>query len=173
MRHIALSHALFATACAALAWGCQKPVEEPPAGPAPAAEAPAAAPAEAPAAAKAAKAMPEAAQTYTIRITPGDAEAGKAATSIVEVTPAPGYKMNKDFPTRLKVEPVEGVTLARSEFEKEDIELSEEALRFEIPFTPAAAGKLDLSAAADFSVCNENACKLIRDEKLAWQVAVR
>lgn len=150
--------------------GCQKPAEKAPEAE-PTAEAPPASPA--PAEPAAAEPAPATAQTYAIKITPGDAEAGKPATSVIEVTPMPGYKMNKDFPTRLAVSPSEGVTLAKSDFEKDDVELSEEVLRFEVPFTAAAAGKLDLAGSADFSVCNENACKLIRDEKLAWQVAVR
>lgn len=152
--------------------GCDKGAEKAPTAKPTAEAAPSAASPE-PAAAPAAAPAPATAQTYNIKITPGDAEAGKQATSVIEVTPMPGYKMNKDFPSRLALEPSQGATLAKTAFEKGDAQLTEELLRFEVPFTAAEAGKLDLSGMADFSVCNENACKLIRDEKLAWQVAVR
>lgn len=151
--------------------GCEKPAEKAPPEAVTAEAAPSAATPTP--AAKPASPLPAAAQTYKIRITPGEAEAGKQATSVIEVTPMPGYKMNKEFPSRLAIEPTEGATLAKSAFEVGDAQLSEEMLRFEIPFTAAEAGKLDLAGSTDFSVCNENACKLIRDEKLAWQVAVR
>ncbi len=165
--------ALFGLTGFGLTVGCDKPAEKTPAtseaAPVAAEKAPTAAAEKAPTPAPA----PAAAQTYKIKITPGDAEAGKQATSVIEVTPMPGYKMNKDFPSKLAVAPADGVTLAKTAFENDDAQLTEEALRFEVPFTAAAAGKLDLAGSADFSVCNENACKLIRDEKLAWQIAVR
>lgn len=170
------SNPILSVACALLVGGlalagCEKPAEKAP----PEAKTAEAAPSTAtpPPAAKKGAAPAPVAQTYKIRITPGEAAAGQPATSVIEVTPMAGYKMNKDFPSRLALDPAEGATLTKTAFEKGDAELSEEMLRFEIPFTPAAAGKLDLSGMADFSVCNEKACKLIRDEKVAWQVAVR
>lgn len=124
----------------------------------------AAAPAPAPATAN---------DAYTVRIVPGDAKAGAPATSVIEVTPGPGYKVNLDFPAKLTFSPPEGVTAEKKAFDKGDAELTEKALRFNVPFTAAAAGTISLSGTADFSVCNDNTCKLIRDEKLAWEVAVK
>lgn len=124
------------------------------------------------AAAPASKAVAEA--QYKVRIIPGEATAGAAATSVVEVTPLPGYKMNKDFPAQIKkLTAPDGVTLPKQTLAMADAELSEKVLRFTVPFTPTKAGQIDLAGLADFSVCNERACKLIRDEKVAWQVAVK
>ncbi len=47
-------------------------------------------------------------QNYTTRIVPGEAKAGAAATSVIEILPAVGYKMNVDFPSRLVVSPLKG-----------------------------------------------------------------
>lgn len=130
-------------------------------------------PAADPAPAAKAGESPAADQTYTVRILPGEAKAGQAATSVVEVTPNPGYKMNLEFPARLKLQVPPGVTAAKSELKRDDADLTEKALRFNVAFTPAEAGKVSLTGSADFSVCNDTTCKLIRDEKLAWEVSVQ
>ena len=113
------------------------------------------------------------AQSYTVRIVAGDAKAGQAGKSVVEVTPAAGFHMNLEFPVRLRVTPPTGLTLGKADLSKEDAELTEAALRFSVPFTATAAGKVSLEALGDFSVCNDTTCKLIRDEKLAWDVDVK
>ncbi len=110
---------------------------------------------------------------YTVRIVAGEAKAGEPATSVVEVTPGPGYHVNTEFPVRLKLVPPAGVTAAKAQLERADAELSEAALRFNVAFTAATAGTVNMAGTADFSVCNDNTCKLIRDEKLAWEVAVK
>ena len=108
-----------------------------------------------------------------MRIVPGDATAGRSSTSVVEVTPSTGYKINLQFPSRLKLEPTAGVKPAKEQLGKDDAEVTEEVLRFNVAFTPASAGKLKMGGTADFSVCNDSTCKLIRDEKLAWEVDVK
>ena len=109
---------------------------------------------------------------YTVRIIPGDAAAGTAAASVVEVKPTPGYKMNTEFPVQIKqLSAPDGVTLPKETLASADAELSEKMLRFTVPFTATKAGQIDLAGLADF--CNERACKLIRDEKVAWQVTVK
>ncbi len=113
------------------------------------------------------------AESYMVRIVPGDAKAGQSGTSVVEVTPSPGYKINLEFPSRLRLEPTAGVKPAKEQFGKEDAEVTEKVLRFNVAFTPASAGKLKMAGTADFSVCNDSTCKLIRDEKLAWEVDVK
>ena len=120
------------------------------------------------------KPKPEAAAaTYTIRVVPGAAKAGVEVTSLIEISPLPGYKMNKDFPSRLKVAPHEGVTLTKPVLGKADADLSEAMLRFKVPFVVSAAGSADMSGTADFSVCNESSCKLYRGEQISWKVAVQ
>ena len=110
---------------------------------------------------------------YTIRVVPGSAKAGAEITSLIEIAPLPGYKMNKDFPSRLKLAPSEGVTVNKPVLNKGDADLSEAMLRFKVPFVASAAGTTDMSGTADFSVCNESSCKLYRGEQISWKVAVQ
>lgn len=162
-------------AALALTAGCTKPADNEPAPTTAAAPTPAAleaAPTPKPSEPAAPAPIP-AEKNYLVRITPGEAQAGQPAQSIIEVTPTPGYKMNLEFPSHLKLDPPTGAALTKAELGREDAEITEAALRFTIAYTPEQAGDLDLAGAADFSVCNENACKLIRGEKVAWEVAVK
>ncbi|MSP73730.1 MAG: hypothetical protein EXR76_16475 [Myxococcales bacterium] len=158
--------AVFVLLSSAAALGCQSTSK---------ASEPTARPAAAPAvtAPVSAASVPAPAAPYTVRIVPGDAAVAKPATSLIEVTPGPGFHMNKDFPTRLRLTAAPGVTLGKNELLKEDAELSDEQLRFSVAFTATTAGQTTLSALGDFSICNDTTCKLIRDEKLAWDVDVK
>jgi len=126
-----------------------------------------------PSAATAAAASPSAAAPYTVHIAPGAAVAGQPATSVIEVRPAAGFHMNLEFPARLRVTPPAGVTVTKPDLSKDDAELTEAHLRFSVAFNVAAAGKATLAGLGDFSVCNDTTCKLIRDEKLSWDVDVK
>ncbi|MEZ4466766.1 MAG: hypothetical protein R3F43_20540 [bacterium] len=110
---------------------------------------------------------------YSVRVVPGDAKAGEDAKSVIEVTAAPGFHMNAEFPSRVKALNCTGATLAKAELGPEDAEVTEQVLRFTVPFKADAAGQVSLAGAADFSVCNDRTCKLIRDEKVAWAVEVK
>lgn len=127
----------------------------------------------APSAAPTVAASPSAAAPYTVHIAPGAAVAGQPATSVIEVRPAAGFHMNLEFPARLRVSPPAGVTVTKPDLTKDDAELTEAHLRFSVAFNAAAAGKATLAGLGDFSVCNDTTCKLIRDEKLSWDVDVK
>lgn len=157
---------LFTTACIlTTSFACQGAPEAAKPGPPPSA-----APATTAAASQAAA---PASQPYTVRIVPGEATAGKPATSVIEVRPAEGFHVNLEFPARLRVTPPAGVTVARPDLSKADAELTADVLRFSVGFSAATAGKVTLAGLGDFSVCNDSTCKLIRDEKLSWDVQVK
>jgi hypothetical protein len=166
-----MSRIAFTAACVfATSFACQgTPEARKPEAPATQPAAASAKPSIAPASAAA---VPQAAP-YTIHIAAGNAAAGKPATSVIEVRPATGFHMNLEFPARLRVSPAAGVTVTKADLAKEDAELTNELLRFSVAFSAAAAGKVTLAGLGDFSVCNDTTCKLIRDEKLSWDVDVK
>ena len=110
---------------------------------------------------------------YKIRVVPGDAANGKAATSVIEITPTAGYKMNQDFPSRLRIDASQAAQLSKTDFRGPDVQVSDAKVRFDVNFTPKQAGSIPMSGIADFSVCNESTCKLYRGERVVWDVAVR
>jgi hypothetical protein len=161
--------------------GCQKsepaPAStKPETAPASTAKAPAAptsvtAKSETAAVAKGTKKGPEAARAinHVIRVVPGDAKVGQEATSLIEITPKAGYKMNVEFPVKVKLTKKDGIK-AKPQFGLADAELSEKMLRFKVPYTAEKAGQIDIESLADFSVCNAQSCKLVRGEKIAWAI---
>lgn len=116
---------------------------------------------------------PKAEANFEMRIIPGEATAGQAGESVIEITPKPGYKMNLDFPSRLKLTEHAGLTPAKDTLAKDDAEVTEKAIKFKVSHTCDKAGQYKVSGLTDFSVCNDKACKLIRGEKVAWTVDVK
>ena len=77
-----------------------------------------------------------------------------AKGSPIKVSPKPGFKVNQDFPHRLKVKEAE-VTGA----------LGDKELTFALEGQTCEG---TCEASADFSICNDQMCKLYRDVKLSW-----
>lgn len=166
---------VFAAALLSLsAVACKAPAETPTA--APATGASATSPASETSKAVALPNAPESAAepaSFVVRVLPAEAKAGTETTAVVEVMPNPGFKMNVDFPARLRITEPGDANPAKAELTKDDAELSEKALKFKVAYTANKAGKATLAGLADFSVCNETACRLIRGEKVAWSVDVQ
>jgi len=90
---------------------------------------------------------------------------GAAATARVTITPGPGYKMNKDFPTKLTLEPPAGVTVDKATFALSDAEsFDEHKLVFAVKATPASAGDFTIPAKIKFAVCTDATCDPKRRE---------
>ena len=110
---------------------------------------------------------------FKISFASADGAVGKASSTTVKIVPLDGYKMNKDFPNSLKLDANKVAKFKKTDFASGDAQLSDQLLSFGVDFTASTAGKLDLTATANFSVCNERVCKLFRGEKLAWAVSVK
>ena len=100
--------------------------------------------------------------------------AAQGAESVVRVTVTPneGWKMNDEFPTRMKVTVPEGVSVAKDSMVLKDAEkFAEKELTFAIKFTPQSSGEKSFAADFRFAVCTDATCDPKR-EQLAWVVAV-
>ena len=95
---------------------------------------------------------------YTLHITPVSAKKGQPATVTVLFTPAKGYHVNKDFPTKLKLSPPAGVVAAKTELLGKDAKLTEQEGRFEVQLTSSEAGKKSVPGELRFAVCTETTC---------------
>ncbi|MBU0553500.1 hypothetical protein KKF91_15970 [Myxococcota bacterium] len=110
---------------------------------------------------------------YQLKITPASPKPGEAAESLIEIQPGAGYKINQEFPSRLQLKPVEGLSYAKDTLALSDAEISDKALRFKVSHTAQAAGDFEIPAIADFSVCNPQTCQLFRGEALSWKITAR
>jgi hypothetical protein len=95
---------------------------------------------------------------YTLHISPVSAKKGQPATVTVLFTPAKGYHVNKEFPTKLKLTPPAGVVAAKSELSGKDGKLTEQEGRFEVQLTSSEAGKKTIPGELKFAVCTETTC---------------
>ncbi len=112
--------------------------------------------------------------SYSLTISaPAPVAAGASATAKLTVKPGKGYKMNKDFPTKLTIEAPAGVTLAKTTFEAEDaIEFDDKQLVFAVDCTPGSTGTYTVSGKLKFAVCTDATCDPKR-QAISFAVAAK
>ena len=123
---------------------------------------------------KVAKAAPKvfAGDTYLVTVQPPTATAGQAAVATVTVVPKKGWKLNEDFPTRLKVTPPAGVTLTKPMLRKADaVMFKPKMAKFAVKFT-SSAGNKQFAGKLKLAVCTDKEC-VPKTQKLAWSVKVQ
>ncbi len=107
-------------------------------------------------------AAPEAGPDSSFKLTitpPAGAKAGAEVVAHVEVTPGSGYHVNEDFPTKLVIDPAEGVTIAKAEQAKDDAQIfNSMKLAFDVKLTPSKAGTFNVGGTLKFAVCTETTC---------------
>jgi hypothetical protein len=113
-------------------------------------------------------------------VSPADAKAGTETIAKITVTPATGYHVNTEFPTKLTLETTEGVTFAKSELKaggmdkgKGDADVFEEqSLELGIKLTAAKSGSYTINGTFKFAVCDKDSCRP-KKETIAIQVAAK
>jgi hypothetical protein len=111
---------------------------------------------------------------------PADAKAGAEAVAKITVTPATGYHVNTEYPTKLTLTSPQGVTLAKAEFvagghdkAKGDADdFDEKQLAFTVKLTPAASGSYTINGSFKFAVCDASQC-LPKKETIANTLAAK
>lgn len=109
---------------------------------------------------------------YALEIKTPEAESGKEAKVTVRVVPKKPWHMNLEFPTSLKVDAPEGVTVANANLKKADAQLDENACQFDVAFTPSAAGEQTFTGKFKFAVCQDEACSPVTED-IEFKVAVK
>jgi hypothetical protein len=114
-------------------------------------------------------------------VAPTDVKAGTEAVAKITVTPGKGYKVNTEYPIKLKLaSPPEGIALAKTEFAagghdkaKGDADaLDEKGLELTVKLTPAASGNYTINGKFKFAVCDHDQC-LAKQETIAIAVAAK
>ncbi|MCB9661432.1 MAG: hypothetical protein H6726_27545 [Sandaracinaceae bacterium] len=84
--------------------------------------------------------------------------AGQLGSFAIELTGREGWHVNMEYPTVVQVEG-EGVSFPTARLERaQAAEFGEERVRFEVPFTPGAAGAKEVQARVQFAMCNPSNC---------------
>ena len=111
--------------------------------------------------------------SYTLTLdAPDRLASGAEGTVRVSVVPKKGWKMNKEFPTKLEVQAPAGVEVTKAEQRVEDAERFEDAgASWAIKFKSTQPGAKSFQAKFKFAVCTDATCDPKKQE-LAWVVNV-
>lgn len=112
--------------------------------------------------------------SYGIKLDVPDGVAkGSEAVVRVVVTPKTGWKMNKEFPTKLQITAPAGVALAKGAQGIADAERFEDkGATFAVKFQADSPGQKSFQASFKFAVCTDATCDPKKQE-LAWVVNVQ
>ena len=97
---------------------------------------------------------------YAIENTAVRATVGVPGKAPLGVVGKDGWHLNEDAPITLTLIPDGAITLPKSKFARTDLAISsKEKARFDVAFTPTAAGKFFVAAEMRFVLCAADACK--------------
>jgi hypothetical protein len=94
----------------------------------------------------------------------GPYTSGALARFGITLTPRGIYHVNEEFPMTVEITAPAGVAFPKTTLERADAaEFGEQRARFDVPFTPSAAGQHTVQAKVSFAVCTPENC--IPDER--------
>ena len=89
----------------------------------------------------------------------GPYHAGQLGTFGIALTPNGEYHVNEEYPIRVTVRAPSELTLPKTSLERGDAaEFSAQKARFDVPFTPTAAGERRVEVQVDFAICTPQNC---------------
>lgn len=108
--------------------------------------------------------------THTLQAPPAKGAVGQVAVVEVTIEGRNGWHINQEAPVSIKLSPAQGVSVAKPRLGRADLaESSDDRARFAVQATPNVAGRTEIAAEANFVMCQETACKPVR-ETLTLQV---
>ena len=97
---------------------------------------------------------------------------GAKAKASVTIATKNGWHVNAEAPITIALTPPAGITVPKPKLSRADLAASSaESARFDIPFEATEAGQKVISCEAKFVICQESACKPVR-ETLALNIEV-
>lgn len=102
--------------------------------------------------------------THTVKTALTKVAVGVPATVSVTIEGRNGWHINSEAPVSLKLAPQAGVSVSKAKQSRSDlVESTETKARFDVSATLAEAGAKTISAEASFVVCQESACKPVKE----------
>lgn len=109
---------------------------------------------------------------YEIKKTEPKVAVGSTATASLTITAKAGWHVNAEAPITVALTAPAGVTVQKAKLTRADLAQStQESARFDIPVSATEAGKKTINAEARFVLCQEQACKPVK-ETLALAVDI-
>lgn len=111
-------------------------------------------------------AAPDSKDGYEMKVDkPKSVKAGKEATFTVRLKSKAPWHINQEFPTKVQVKAVDGVTFPKEKLTQADAaKFSEKEAEFKVPFTVAGKGAKTIESEVVFSVCIESQCSRVKEK---------
>jgi hypothetical protein len=101
---------------------------------------------------------------YDIKKTEPKLAVGTTGTASLTITTKAGWHVNAEAPISLALKPPTGVSVPKEKLTRADLAAStENSARFDIAVSAADAGKKTIDAEARFVLCQESACKPVKE----------
>ena len=114
----------------------------------------------------------QATELHEVIAPPAQGRVGAKGRTALTLTGKNGWHLNEQAPVTLKLTPSPGIVLEKQKLARKDlVEDTKDKARFDIPFTAQQEGRQTIEAEASFVVCQEAACKPIK-EKVTMAVVV-
>lgn len=107
---------------------------------------------------------------YSAKVEQDSVAVGQPSEVVLAIEPGNDLKINLDFPWKIEMQEKEGVVFTSSAFGKSDFSLQEERATIPVVMNLAKAGEHEVEAVADFSVCNDDRCEILRGENLVFKI---
>jgi len=101
---------------------------------------------------------------YEIKKSDAKVAVGAKATTSVTIATKNGWHVNGEAPITLSLTPPAGITLPKAKLARADLAASTlESARFDVAFEAAEPGSKVIAAEARFVICQETACKPVKE----------
>lgn len=102
--------------------------------------------------------------THAVSAAPGKTKVGTPATMAVTIEGKNGWHLNAEAPITMKLSPSAGVTVPKDKLGRGDLaESTQQRARFDVTATPNDVGPKRIEAEARFVMCQETACKPVKE----------
>lgn len=103
--------------------------------------------------------------SYSVELKAGTSyKKGVEGTVELVLTPKNGHHVNPDYPAKLTLTEVAGITFPKKILKKTDGDFKETLGTMKVPFTAASAGKQKIAGVFQFSVCSDKNCFMEKAE---------
>ncbi len=107
---------------------------------------------------------------YTLHVDAQDLVVGEEGEVGFKIRPGDQLEINLDFPWRVDFEDSDSLQLSDRQLSRDALDLSKERAVLPVDVTAMEPGEHRVEARADFSVCNDQRCDIMRDEPVEFIV---
>jgi hypothetical protein len=105
----------------------------------------------------------------------GEIVVGKQGNLELTILPAKGYKWNKDYPAKIKLPESKLVSFSKQVLKARDGDITAKDKHgvAKMVCTGTTAGTEEITATANFSVCNNETCQVLRKRNVVLNLVVK